>query len=371
MGATIIIYMFLLLFTIWGAYISSKYEIKKPIGIVLGFILFIVSVIIGGRYNVGTDWENYFDLYTSILDSGITLDGIIYSGYEPLYVTMNALFAFFDLSPSIFFTGVALLQFVLLCYAVENKRLLLWVFFFFFTQLFAMTLNIQRQMIAVGFFLLATKYLDKNKIVYLLLIACASLFHYSSIILFPLVFINHRLFSFLEDRRIVLILFFITLIFGSSFLGALDLSVLDSLMNDKYLRNMEELDIEMKVSSGLGIMAQRLMYIVSICYMPSILNYYKSNRLSIVYRLFIVGLLLANIFEISMFLSRVPLALVSLKVLIYSYLCNYLFKSKKNTNTLTLKIFIGICFVTLSFMMLIMGIMNSDAGMSPYEFKWI
>lgn len=369
MGATILIYLFLLLFTIWGAYISSKYETKKPIGIVLGFVLFIVSIVIGGRYNVGTDWENYFNLYTSILDNGITLDEIMYSGYEPLYVAMNALFAYLDLSPSVFFTGVALLQFVLLCYAVDNKKVLLWVFFFFFTQLFAMTLNIQRQMIAVGFFLLATKYIDKNKIVYLLLIVCASLFHYSSIILFPLVFINNRFFSFLENRGIVLILFFITLIFSSYFLGALDLSSLDYLMSDKYLRNMEELDVEMKVSSGLGIMAQRLMYIVAICYMPSMLNYYKSSRLSIVYRLFIVGLLLANIFEISMFLSRVPLALVSLKVLIYSYLCNYLFKLRKNA--LTLKIFIGICFVTLSFIMLIMGIMNSDAGMSPYMFKWI
>lgn len=356
-----------MIFTMCGAYISSKYEPQKSIGIILASVLFIASIIIGGRYEVGTDWPNYFDLYSSILDHGITFNNIMFNGYEPLYLILNAIFAFFDLSPSIFFTGVALLQFILLCKAVDKKRILPWVIFFFFTQLFAMSLNIQRQMIAVGFFLLATKYIDKSKMIYLILVLCASLFHYSSIILFPLVFIDNRVFSFLENRVVVLVLFFATLIFSEVFLGILNLSSIDGLLSDKYAGNLDVIDIQMKVSSGLGIMAKNLMAVVVIYYMPYLLNFYKDVILSYIYRLFIIGLLLSNTFEISMFLSRVPLALVSLRVLIYPLLCYYLF----NKSVRSLGFFIGVCFVTLSLMMFIMGIINSDGGISPYNFKWV
>ena len=366
---TILIYLSLIIFTIFGAYISSKYESKRPIGFLLMFILIWISIIIGGRYEVGTDWPNYLDLYYSILNYGITFNSSIFNGYEPLYLMLNAIFAFFDLSPSIFFTGVALLQFVLLCKAVDNKKIIPWVIFFFFTQLFAMSLNIQRQMIAVGFFLLATKYLDKSKVVYLVLVLCATLFHYSSIILFPLVFINNHIFSFLENRVIAILLFFATLIFSEVFLGILNLSSMGDLLSvsDKYVKNLDAVDIEMDVSSGYGIIARNLMAIVSIYYMPHLLNFYKNVRLSSIYRLFIIGLLLSNIFEISMFLSRIPLALVSLKVLIYPLLCRYWFRKK----THPLELLIGIGFILLHLAMFIMSIVNNDSGISPYNFKWL
>lgn len=365
---TIFIYTTLMFVTIWGAYVSSKKRNEKHIG-AFAIVLLFVSLIIGGRYEVGTDWPNYFEYYNYFTNYYITIDSIVNNHLEPLYTALNALCASLGFSPSMFFTTVALIIFLLLYYSIcDEKKILPWVFFFFFTQLFFMSMNIQRQILAVGFFLLGTKYIDKSKIKSLLLIGCACLFHYSTFALIPFVFIGHKVFAFLENRKIALLLFFITFIFKSIILQLFYLLPIGNYMNDKYLANMDNLDIEMAVSSGLGIITKNVIYIIAIIYMPKLLKHYTHfTRFSSIYRLFIAGILLSNVFGISEFLSRIPLALISLSVIIYSFLCNYLF----NKNSYDLKFIIGLGLVVLSFIMFIMSIINGAGGNCPFKFEWI
>ena len=132
----------------------------------------------------------------------------------------------------------------------------------------------------------------------------------------------------------------------------------------KYVNNLGNLDETMLVSSGLGIIAR---HIINIILILKSTEFVRNNDMIKWYRCFVVGIILSNIFGISIFLSRIPFALDSLRIVLLAYLVKTLWSKKRTSEEYILPFFI-IGWALMSFFF---SIYNSDSGISPYKFQWI
>lgn len=365
-------------FVYWGLIILSvitglfvKHIANEKRKIIAYLLLFLViGLLLGGRYEVGSDWENYKGYYEAICNYGISWNEIVTSRLEPLYLIINTICASLKMSTSLFFMTIVLLMMFLTFYSTDKDyKRFHYVLFFFFTTFLASALNIQRQALAACFFFLSVKYIGKNVFKYIICCCCAFFIHYSSAILFPSYFIGNKRLGVLENRGIMIVVYIVSILFASFFEDYITNLLPMFISNEKYLGNLEDLDIDMEVSTGLGIMANHLLNIIVIFFSVPMIRYYKSEWIRNIYRCFIVGVLFSNIFGISMFLSRVPFALCSLKVLLFAYLTYFLLHDS-NRNGLY-KVVVGIVFIFICISMSYFGIQHGDGGISPYTFRWI
>ena len=244
-----------------------------------------------------------------------------------------------------------------------------YVLFFFFTTFLSSALNIQRQALATCFFFLSVKYIDRNIYKYYLCVICASFIHYSSAILLPFWFISNKYLKPLDNQKLAVIAYLCTFIFATIF-GEYINSILPMLLSsDKYLNNLDNIDEQMNISTGLGIIVKHILNIIIILFSTQMIRFYDNSCwLKNMYRCFLVGALFANVFGSSVFLSRVPFALCSLKIFLFAYMTYFLFHSRLNRLSHTL---IGAFIIVMCLTMLFFAIAHGDGGISPYEFKWI
>ncbi|MDC0561211.1 EpsG family protein [Bacteroidia bacterium] len=173
-------------------FILSKLNKYKSVKSDIGFkFLFIVLVLfIGLRFEVGGDWFNYLAHFDNISNKSIELD---FFQKELLYNSI-LLFSYY------FFSGIWFINLILaliFCYGLyrfstfstfNRYNLLLSAFP---VLIVVISLGFSRQSAAIGLFLLALiQLLNKNGTKFLLLIFVASMFHLSSIIFLPLVFLS-------------------------------------------------------------------------------------------------------------------------------------------------------------------------------------
>lgn len=363
MGETLFIYISLLLF---GVSSSFLYKLKtnsvRYIFLLISFLL--MSFIIGGRYEVGTDWVNYVYIYETVNFVDLSIDGLNKAMIEPMYLLINKAFRNLGVSTSMFFTIIAFSLFVLLYTSTGKKKVFPYVMYFFFTMSFFLSLNIMRQILAIFIFFFATRYIGKNIYKYFTCILIAFFIHYSSVILFPLYFIYKKWFSILDNKKIIVICYFITLLMSGVLVELITSYLPQFISNEKYLNSVTQLDVEMEVGSGLGIIFNHIINMFIILYYPN------SNKLGdrriIIYRLFIIGILFSNVFSISMYLSRVVLSLVLLKIFLLADICNIHVKKKRVFSYLFTVFICIILFITF-----IMGIINNNSGIFPYQFRWL
>lgn len=365
-------------FVYWGLIILSvitglfvKYIANEKRKIIAYLLLFLViGILLGGRYEVGSDWENYKGYYEAICNYGISWNEIVTSRLEPLYLIINTICASLKMSTSLFFMTIVLMMMFLILYSTDKDyKRFHYVLFFFFTTFLASALNIQRQTLAACFFFLSVKYIGKDVFKYIICCCCAFFIHYSSVILFPFYFIGNKRLGVLENRGIMIVAYIASILFAL-FFGDYITSLLPMFIsNEKYLGYLENLDINMEVSTGLGIMANHLLNIIVIFFSVPMIRYYKCEWVRNIYRCFIVGVLFSNIFGISMFLSRVPFALCSLKVLLFAYLTYFLLHDSNRSGLY--KVVVGIVFIFICISMSYFGIQHGDGGISPYTFRWI
>ena len=372
MSFTYFVYIGLTFFLVLGSFLTIRLKNTWNTYWLIGvfFPIVIISIVLGGRWNVGTDWDEYKLYYDEIRTFGLSWSELIQHNLEPLYLTLNKVVASLDLSSSYFFTFIAFLHFICFAMVYRNSyRVLPFGFYFFMLLFLTSMLNIQRQTLATCLFLLATSYIGKNLFKYTVCVTCAYLTHYSSIILFLFYFIGGKKFSFLDNRVLAFTLYFIAFI-GAPFINQILLSIASIFItNEKYIRNMQELDINMEVSSGLGIIASHLLNLTILFYSKLLRNkaYLVSFDLSSLYRCFLVGCVFSNAFGLSMFLSRITFALTSLRIVLLSCLCYLLIQFR----TSFIDKFVGLAITLLSFAMFIMSIRNAAGGISPFVFNWI
>lgn len=177
----IILYFLIFIISIY----KQKETIKNDFG--FKFLIVLLALFIGFRYEVGADWQNY--LYH--LENQFNTDLIFnYNNKEILYYLIVWLAS--NIFGGIYFVNSILG--IIFCYGLyrfaealnSNRYSLLMISFP--VLIVVISLGFSRQSTAIGLFMLGLVQLLKGKNVkYMLLILTASLFHLSAIVLLPLV----------------------------------------------------------------------------------------------------------------------------------------------------------------------------------------
>lgn len=330
--------------------------------VLLPFI--IISFFLGGRYNVGTDWENYKAYYDEI-----ALYGVNFGNLEPLYLYLNKIISITGFSSSFFFFCISMIQLSLIYFVFRNdKRIFALGMISYFLCCLPMSLNIIRQSLAICVFVFSIKYIERSPVKYIISIIIAGLLHYSSFILLFAYIIKYNCFRFLDNRKLTIIFHLCTIFAGTYLLPYILNLVPIDLLGYKYASNLNNADLEMTVNSGVGMIVNHILNLIILWFLPNLNIAFneKSSYFTILSRCYVVGIILTNIFGISVFLSRLPLGLVTLKIILVPYIYYYL-SHRRNLGSLL----VGIFFLGSYIILFIASVLNGAGGISPYSFKWI
>ena len=357
---SLLIYGALLMLLYSNSAIASRKRYRSVHYHTLWFSFFVISILLGGRYNVGTDWVNYKEYYDDIAANGINW----LSGLEPLYLLLNKLVAGTGLSSSFFFTCISLIQLSII-YAVfkdDKKHFALGMSLYFLCCL-SISLNIIRQSLAICIFLYAVRFIGVSFPKFLCAIIIAGLFHYSSFVLLLVYLLNKNVFFYLDKRACSIALYIISIFGGAFMLIHLQNLIPLDLLGYKYSNNLNNADIEMSVSSGMGILINHMLNGLLLWYLPSLKKHFsdKEHYITIVSRAFVIGLILANVFGLSVFLSRLALPLVMLKIILIPYIFHYLVHSRSS-----FKVLVSYGLLAAYILLFFVGILNGAGGIYPY-----
>ncbi len=365
MLTTFVVYITLFFICIGGCYIVTN--IRKISNRYCLFFFFIASIVIGGRYKVGADWLNYLALFLDCVNYPFSFSMLEQDGYEPLYMILNYLIVYMGGTPSVFFATIAFLIFILLYYSISDdiRKLPLLIFFYFCLYL-AFSFNGLRQAISMAVFFCAVNYIKFSKSKYIVIVTIATLFHYSSAILYPFVLIDSKIFNVIDKKLYVIFAYVITLIFSSILLEYFISWIPLNLLSDKYINNLGSLDQQHELSSGLGIVAHKIVDIYLIVMYGKVVKDCPCKSYNVYYRCFVVGALLTNVMGFSIYLARVPMCLYALKIYLLTYTCSYLFKSNQTCNRI-----MGCSLMLLYLLMFIVQILQGSIDLSPFVFQWL
>ena len=368
MVGTYLIYTSLLLVGIGGAkiIISANKRNSRRRTILMFLFLFILSIPIGGRYEVGSDWENYRELFLDVNKHGLSsFQEIFNSNYESFYLGWNYIVSCISHSSSFFFTCTAFLIFLLIYKANKGYEYLFpLVLFFFFCSILGASMNIIRQVLATAIFYYAFAYSD-NKWKMLVVIVFSILTHYSSVLFLIALILNHKYFKVLDNPKFVVLLYLICFLLGSSLYSLFIKYLPTEIMSEKYLSSMNSKD-SFSLSSGLGIIATNGINVILMLTSAKVKSFFSNGRVDLMYRCYFVGCFLSAFMGYSIFLSRVPFGLTNIKIFLLAYTIYYL--SKRQT---ILKLLLKTSIIFLYVLFFIMGIFRSDNGCSPYIFNWL
>ena len=181
MTLTFVIYFFILSSTAFFAYILTRtkdHELEFPLRILIFLVLFIPAAL---RYGIAADYLTYESFY--------------YGNYEEYFEIGFSLLTdflhFFNANSIIFFSVVSFFTYISLVFIIRKADMFLMILFYVLFSGYFNSFGQIRQSLALPFLLLSLYYIRENKsIKSLLLILFATLFHASSIIFIPFVFLR-------------------------------------------------------------------------------------------------------------------------------------------------------------------------------------
>jgi hypothetical protein len=193
-----VVYSIAMVFTLF-CQLVVKHNRKVVLGIVMVF-LFTISAF---RYNVGTDYQHYVDIYNWIVSG---LGAYVEPGFYYFNVVIQRLggnntWVFFFSSLLLFLS-----LWVGLTKCVDSKYWFFAAFLFITTGTFFSSMNLLRQYMAISIVVMATPWLiEKKNIRYIIATFIAILFHTSAIIIFLFIIL-----VLLDDFKIMPILMWVT-----------------------------------------------------------------------------------------------------------------------------------------------------------------
>ncbi|MHB9338844.1 EpsG family protein [Fusobacterium pseudoperiodonticum] len=197
-------YSCLSIFFLLGIIKNEVIENKKST-----FLIFLIIFLFCFSYQMGIDWISYQDLYENIA-LRLSWNQIItqYTGSERGYVILNLFFYKLGFNYEIFMGLIlGICSFIVLNF-IKKKSKNYYLAFYFFLIIFFLSALLEplvRQVIALTFFIVGIKYIErKNFFKYVLIIILAAQFHRTAYLLIPLYFIKNLKFSM---KKIILIVF--------------------------------------------------------------------------------------------------------------------------------------------------------------------
>jgi len=346
-----------------NAQLSRKQVVK------IGTILLIISIFIGGRYYVGTDWQEYLWCYRNSLNNQ-SLSASLNYGFDRTYGLFNYIVARLGFSISGFFTIVAFLMFALML-GGEKKRAYLfpWIIMCFVGfRFFFNSMNIIRQMLGISFFLYAVpNYIGEKRIRLLIYIWLSILFHHGNIALLMALFIDKKCFEFLDNSNTVLVLYIIVFLGQNIFVSIFVHLIPFEFLSDNNQYSMSDLEAISSGRSEVMRIGQACVDIFCILYSQRVKSFFGNDtKMRYTYRLWFFGIILYNIMGTSILLSRIPKGFQVLSVYIMSYTIYCLVKTSKGYDRLIVTL-----FYVSTILIIIYEVANHHINCSPYVFKWL
>lgn len=210
MLGTLGIYLLLAVYTSFFAWLTSLAKNKITMKI-LGFLTILIPTVVAAiRENVGTDYNNYVDIF-----NGIPIRDNLEIGFTTL---VDVIKLFSDNVTILFFILQWLISYFILKTLLYYKKYInVGLGMFIFMMLFYLTgLNIMRQMAAVSIGLYAIRFIfEKNLFLFSLFILFGMSFHMSEIILLPFYFVyNTSIFRQNNKNIWILVIISVLLIFN-------------------------------------------------------------------------------------------------------------------------------------------------------------
>lgn len=323
-----------------------------------------VGLIFGLRYDVGVDYLAYKGIYEDSITNNL-LYNISELSLEPLFVVVSTFLKTQNIEYWGFFTVMAMIP---LCFyysffkKTRRELFSLTTYFAFCFGVFFWYFNIMRQGIAFFILLYSFQYiLEKKVFKFLFFVIIATGFHYSSIIFLPFYFASDigRFFLY-KNRWLCLLTYLITWLFADFFVSIL-LYLSSFFISGKYAYYASRIGVvNMEGGTGLGLLTYHIIDLLIINITFSFIN--KIPSLRTLFVIYFTGVIILNIAQIDMVLSRVPFSLVSFRCLICAVIIKNVLNNWNATSFL-LRVQTATIFI-LSFLLLM-------AGISSFDYKFI
>lgn len=365
MTMAFVVYPFLMLYMSLMGWIAVKIKERRTIfniTTILSILLFTFTL--GLRYDVGVDYLSYLRHYQALSN----FEG--QSEFEPLYEWLNQAVYYFGLHYSVLFSLTIFIEIVFFYLIFVQKRFLLpyAILFFFLTSKIFLDLNIVRHAIATMIFIYSIRYIQEGKFwKYILFLILSCGFHYSCFLLFPIWFLGSKKHLWIDQRFCCFCLFGITLFLGAGILNsAMEylIEVFQFLGYSNYVHTVEGWDME--VGSGLGVILLHVLDFCTILLCGWLSKYIHDRDFTIYFRIFFIGILLANVFGLNVVLSRIAFPLVSVRFIVLAYIFYYL---KHHWKMLKVPYKCICAFVSFSYLILfVANIALGGNKCSPFQF---
>lgn len=234
-GIYVLIYVIIFVFTI----LESSKQYARISKLTSWFTMLLMILFIGLRWETGTDWESYKELYDTLELDWTFLINIYH--FDVGYVIFNALIKMLTDNYTIFLIINAFITIYILWRLVVKTSPYpnLSLFLFYTAFMIIQFMGSNRRMMAMVFVLWAFYYLfKKNKLAFYLMIALAFLFHRSAIVCLIALIIPRKMFSIKQT---------VWLLFGGLAFGIIQLpakiieltgSILSTIMNNPFVEKM-------------------------------------------------------------------------------------------------------------------------------------
>ena len=253
--------------------------------------VFFLSLISGLRGGGDPDYTNYLDIYNNSVNvSGVNI--------EPFYLYLNKIFKVNNIPFIFVILIISMIAVNLKGYSIYklSKFPFLSLIIYSFTLYLQFDLVAIRQGLALSFIMIAFLYFDKSRVMTILLILFASLFHFAAIIILPFIFI-----CFKQHKSYLLFILYFVLVVLSLF--KMDVQIYTTILNyglfPTFIINKFETYSSYDQSSVLSIKQYVVSFIGIIVYI-----YYKQNSaikamcLLYIYGC-IIGVLLSSVGDVS------------------------------------------------------------------------
>ena len=325
--------------------------------------LLLISMVVGFRYEVGTDWSGYKDWFEYY--KVVPWESLNKLNFEPGFLFLNYFLASIGLNYTIMFFSVALISWFFLFKSLAAKILPLFIFFVFVDEYFFWSMNGIRQFVAISIFIFSIRFIiERNLKKYSVAILVASLFHTSALILLPFFLVPW------EKFYRVGLWFFMFIV--SLFLANTSL-ILNSVENvlkiignsipilSVYLEYFENGRFEASITEiGLGFYFRVIIAFLIFYYSRHVVEKYPNTK--IFFLLFFIGSLIYNVFYMFPLIGRINLYFIFSRTISLALVVYYLWTENKHR-----PVAIGIC--TLYFILFLVTISNSSNDCCPYEFR--
>jgi hypothetical protein len=289
------------------------YVQKSDLGLKLSFVL--IFLFLGLRYDFGNDYETYIGLFNRVNENpDIAFDQKMYLFYEPGWMILNWLFrpiGFFGMT--IFLALVySIAIYKLIKKYIPSKYYWLVIFLLIFNPGFLLVHSTtMRQTVAILLFIFSINFIvNKNYLRFILCIALAATFHYTSLIILLIspFFFNNRKVSIVYGTLLFSLYLFIFL-FGS-FLAPYFGQVV-SLFSEKY----EAYSDKGIANSGLGFLLYSILFLMTLN-----LEKIQDEKISLFFKLTIVYFMLIPFALIIEMTSRIGMYFLPAVLIVYPYI---------------------------------------------------